>query len=73
MDIGRDPDSTTTNHHTMTLNEAFIDKSDLAYVALSAMEEWLANRGKQLADDSDAALFDVLSDQLARTTVSDKK
>ena len=52
----------------MTLSESNIDKGALAYAAIKAIEELLADFDHQLAD-SDDALHDVIWDQLGRITV----
>ena len=54
---------------TMTLSESNIDKGALAYAAIRAIEELLADFNHQLADDSDDALHDVIWDQLGHITV----
>ena len=49
--------------------ESNIDKGALAYAAIKAIEELLADFNHQLADDSDDALHDVIWDQLGHITV----
>ena len=53
----------------MTLSESNIDKGALAYAAIKAIEDLLADFNHQLADDSDDSLHDVIWDQLGRITV----
>lgn len=53
----------------MPLSESNIDKGALAYAAIAAIEELLADFNHKLADDSDDALHDVIWDQLGRITV----
>ena len=54
----------------MTLSESNIDKGVLAYAAIRAIENVLANRyDHQLADDSDDSLHEVIWDQLGHITV----
>ena len=56
-------------HQAMTLADSNIDKGALAYAAIRAIEELLADFNHQLADDSDDALHDVIWDQLGHITV----
>ena len=53
----------------MTLADSNIDKGALAYAAIRAIEELLADFNHQLADNSDDALHDVIWDQLGHITV----
>ena len=53
----------------MTLTESNIDKGALAYAAIRAIEDLLADFNHQLDDDSDDSLHDVIWDQLGRITV----
>ena len=53
----------------MTLADSHIDKGALAYAAIRAIEELLADFNHQLDDDSDDSLHDVIWDQLGRITV----
>ena len=53
----------------MTLADSHIDKGALAYAAVQAIEELLADFNHKLADDSDDSLHDVIWDQLDRITV----
>lgn len=53
----------------MTLSESNIDKGALAYAAIRAIEDLLADFNHELADDSDDSLHDVIWDQLGRITV----
>ena len=53
----------------MTLSESNIDKGVLAYAAIRAIEDLLADFNHKLADDSDDSLHDVIWDQLSRITV----
>ena len=63
---GRDP---THLKQAMTLTESNIDKGALAYAAIRAIEDLLADFNHQLDDDSDDSLHDVIWDQLGRITV----
>ena len=56
-------------HQAMTLSDSNIDKGALAYAAIRAIEELLADFNHQLADNSDDALHDVIWDQLGHITV----
>ena len=58
-----------STHNPMTLADSHIDKGALAYAAIRAIEDLLADFNHQLDDDSDAALHDVIWDQLGRITV----
>ena len=58
-----------STHNPMTLADSNIDKGALAYAAIRAIEELLADFDHQLADDSDDALHDVIWDQLGHITV----
>ena len=53
----------------MTLSDSNIDKGALAYAAIRAIEDLMADFNHKLADDSDVALHDVIWDQLGRITV----
>ena len=53
----------------ISLSESSIDKGALAYAAIQAIEELLADFNHKLADDSEDALHDVIWDQLGRITV----
>jgi hypothetical protein len=55
----------------MTFNDTLVlEKGDVAYVAIQAIEAHLKELGFQLADDSDCAINDALWDALAHITVS---
>ena len=54
---------------SIPLSESSIDKGALAYAAIRAIEDLLADFNHQLADDSDDALHDVIWDQLGHITV----
>jgi hypothetical protein len=56
-------------HQAMTLSDSNIDKGALAYAAIEAIENLLADFNHQLADDSDDALHEVIWDQLGHITV----
>jgi hypothetical protein len=53
----------------LTLSDSNIDKGALAYAAIEAIENLLADFNHQLADDSDDALHEVIWDQLGHITV----
>ncbi len=53
----------------MTLSDSNIDKGALAYAAIEAIENLLADFNHKLADDSDDALHSVIWDQLGHITV----
>lgn len=57
----------------MTLADSNIDKGALAYAAIQAIEELLADFQHELADDSDAALHDVIWDQLGSITLKARR
>ena len=53
----------------MTLSDSNIDKGALAYAAIRAIEDLMADFNHKLDDDSEDALHDVIWDQLGRITV----
>ena len=56
----------------MTITETLrVDKGELAYAAIRAIEQLLADRELKLDDDSDDALHEVIWDQLGHITVKD--
>ena len=53
----------------MTLADSHIDKGALAYAAIAAIEDLLADTNYRLADDSDDSLHEVIWDQLGHITI----
>ena len=53
----------------MQLSDSYIDKGSLAYAAIAAIEDLLADTNYRLADDSDDALHQVIWDQLGHITI----
>ena len=68
--INARPETAPTSNNQMTLNETFsIDKGDLAYVALRAIEEHLEQSGFKLGFGADDGIHEALWEALGYVEV----